>query len=326
VNIDELLKLELCELEAIRPTETWSLGTCVATACLLEAAAPKAGNVHPHASFSDMNYEHFRSSAQAIARVFDDPVLTRVGQLTLRAIEATQEAVGVNTNLGIVLLMAPIAIAFRRGENDHPRAPLDAIREWTSETRDDRLEKLKSLIRHELAAMSGEDSRAIYAAIRIAKAGGMGDVKEMDIHQEAPSDLLSAMQLASSWDDIAKEYSTGFHNLCTMSNRLMELLRSPIPQGESTKKHSWFRAIQHLQLERLAEHGDTLIARKNSANIVHETKRLAKSTCDDWETNKREASWQVLDDFLRDDGHRRNPGTTADLLAAATLLCILVEL
>ncbi len=228
MNIDALLKLELHELETIRPIESWSLGDCVATACLLEAAAPKAGNVHPQASFSDMNYEHFRSSAQAIASVFNDPVLTRVGELTLRAIEATHQAVGVNTNLGIVLLMAPIAMAFRRGENNLLRAPREAIKEWTSETRNVRLEKLKTLIRYELAVMSAEDSQAIYAAIRMAKAGGLGDVKDMDIHQEAPNDLLSAMQLASSWDDIAKEYSNGFHNLCQMSNRLMELLESPL--------------------------------------------------------------------------------------------------
>ncbi len=222
--------------------------------------------------------------------------------------------------------MAPIAIALRRGEHNLLRSPREAIKEWTSETRNIRLEKLKTLIRYELAMMSAEDSQAIYAAIRMAKAGGLGDTQDMDIHQEAPNDLLAAMQLASHWDDIAREYATGFDNLCQMSKRLMELLESPASLGNATKSYSWFKAIQRLQLERLAEHGDSLVARRNSEFIVNETKRLAKAACDGWETNQRESSWQALDAFLRGDGHRRNPGTTADLLAAATLLCILVEL
>ncbi len=317
MNIDALLKLNLAELTKLCPNPTWSFGSCVAAACLLEAAAPKAGNVHPQASFVDMNYDHFRMSAQAIATVFDDPTITRVGDLVFKSIQVTQAAVGVNTNLGIVLLMAPIRIAMQHiADNELARFHEDT-------QADSRLTQLRRSLTQVLGKLSANDSQAVYDAIRMAKAGGLGQVSRMDIYEEAPQDLLTAMQTASAWDDIAMAYATGFHNLFAMAAHLEEIRTMPSSQPGFAEDCQWFEAIQRLQLERLAEYGDTLIARKNNIAIVNETKRLAKIALDHWSTDQREASWKVLDDFLRADGHRRNPGTTADLLAAATLLCIL---
>jgi triphosphoribosyl-dephospho-CoA synthase len=319
MNIDALLKLELAELVTIDPKPSWSLGTCVAAACLLEAAIPKAGNVHPQASFVDMNYDHFRMSAWAIAGVFDDLTIASVGELVLRSIQVTQAAVGVNTNLGIVLMMAPIRIAMQRIANDE----LGSFREEAKPN--GRLTCIRHAVASVLGDLSADDSQSVYDAIRMAKAGGMGQVRDMDIHQEAPKDLMTAMQTASAWDDIAKEYATGFHSLFAMAKRLAELRTTPPCPIGTSKEGQWFEALQQLQLERLAEHGDTLMGRKNEPAIVNETKRLAKVALDHWSTDQQVISWKVLDDFLRADQHRRNPGTTADLLAAATLLCILSE-
>src|SRR5207248_11528696 len=78
-------------------------------ACVLEAAACKPGNVHPRASFPDLNYEHFVVSADAIAPILARAAHLGVGRAILEAVTATQERVGRNTNLGVILLLAPLA-------------------------------------------------------------------------------------------------------------------------------------------------------------------------------------------------------------------------
>ena len=86
-------------------------------ACLLELDALKPGNVHRHAEGHGMTVADFERSAEVSA-----PALARtgasVGSRVLEAVEATRAAVGQNTNLGIVLLAAPLAAAAERREPD----------------------------------------------------------------------------------------------------------------------------------------------------------------------------------------------------------------
>src|SRR5262245_47249101 len=83
----------------------------VELACLWEATVPKPGNVHPKAAFVDTNYDDFVSSARAIGPVFARSDKLTVGQLVLQSVQATRQAIGKNTNLGIILALAPLAIA-----------------------------------------------------------------------------------------------------------------------------------------------------------------------------------------------------------------------
>src|SRR6185437_143960 len=80
-------------------------------ACLLEASAPKPGNVSPGVSFHDTRYEDFLASAAAIAPAFLDIDRQSIGNTIRRAIESTRAWTDANTNLGIVLLLAPLAHA-----------------------------------------------------------------------------------------------------------------------------------------------------------------------------------------------------------------------
>ena len=157
-------------------------------ACLLEVSAPKPGNVSPGRHFADLTYEDFLTSAVAIGpafmRVADQPV----GETIRQAIELTACWTRTNTNLGIVLLLAPLARAVTRGGSG----------------------ELRSALRHVLDEMTVEDARDVYAAIRRARPGGLGRSDTQDVASEPDVTLLEVMRLAADRDGIAREYATAF--------------------------------------------------------------------------------------------------------------------
>src|SRR5213594_2289394 len=87
------------------------------TACLMEVVAPKPGNVSRGRDLPGLTYRDFVLSACAIGPVFRRCDFRRVGRLVLEGVRATRRHVGTNTNLGILLLLAPLARAAlaRRG-------------------------------------------------------------------------------------------------------------------------------------------------------------------------------------------------------------------
>src|SRR5213078_2974296 len=157
-------------------------------ACLLEASAPKPGNVSPFASFRDATYEDFLASAAAIG-----PALLMAGERSLGAtiragVEATARWAPSNTNLGLVLLLAPLARAALRPGDKPMRAQVTAT----------------------LAATTVADARDAYAAIRSAAPGGLGRASEQDVAGTPTATLREAMALARARDAIAREYATDF--------------------------------------------------------------------------------------------------------------------
>src|SRR5213595_4304414 len=159
-------------------------------ACLLEASAPKPGNVSPFASFRDATYEDFLASAAAIG-----PALAAAGErslgVTIRtAIEATARWAPSNTNLGLVLLLTPLA-----------RAALRVPPEGGS---------LRSALAAALAESTVADAREAYAAIRRAGPGGLGRTREQDVAGTPTVTLREAMALAAERDAVAREYATDF--------------------------------------------------------------------------------------------------------------------
>ena len=290
-------------LDRISPEESWTSGDFVTAACLLEASAPKAGNVHPGASFDDMDFQDFRRSAFLVGEVFDGNHTLSCGSLILLAVQATRDRVGKNTNLGIILLLAPLIIA---------------ARSLSSETASSFRSRWKRKLSETLVALTADDSSMIYKAISIAKPGGLGQVEQMDIQQTPPEDFLIAMRMAAELDDIAKQYTTDFDDIFRLSEQLDAYCKEDL---------GWFNALCRVQLERLASHGDSLIARKNTLDLVDEVKNRAGIVLRSSSLARRDLvfqpEWKQFDEFLRADGHRRNPGTTADLLAAAILVSLM---
>src|SRR5690349_2912105 len=89
--------------------DSLTTGQCATLACLLEATAPKVGNVHRGADFENLTFADFVVSAVAIGPAMEDATANGVGATVLESIKATRRLVDTNTNLGMVLLLAPLA-------------------------------------------------------------------------------------------------------------------------------------------------------------------------------------------------------------------------
>ena len=262
------------------------LAKAVRTACILEASAAKAGNVHPRASFVDLTYDDFVRSADAIA-----PVLARtrelgVGRAVFEAIRATRVVVSSNTNLGIVLLLAP----------------LTAVPSEVS---------VRDGIGQVLNCLTREDASWVYRAIRLANPGGLGSANQEDVNSEPTETLREVMLLAADRDGVAAQYGNNFSWVLDEGVPFLQSARIQFANRSD-------QAIIELQLRLLAAHPDTLIARKCGLAEADEVSRRALQVLNSGGTTTAEGQRQFaeFDAWLRADGHRRNPGTTADLITA----------
>lgn len=266
-------------------------GLCAELACLWEATARKAGNVHRYQDFDDLTYLDFAVSAAAIAPVLSCAPGRRVGQTVLECVQATRQVVRTNSNLGMILLLAPLAAV--PGEED-----------------------LRPGVAHILADLNQEDARLVYEAIRLASPGGMGEVPEQDVRQEPTGTLREVMQLAEERDRIARQYVTDFADV-------FEVAAPALMQGLE-ELGTLEGAIVQAQLRLLGSIPDSLIARKQGPGEAEDvTWRARHVLSEGWPRDR--AGWIAygeLDAFLRGVGHRRNPGTTADLLTAALFVLL----
>lgn len=281
----------------------------VELACLWEASVPKPGNVHPEAAFVDATYNDFVLSAKAIAPVFARADVLSIGQLVLQAVQATRQVVGRNTNLGIILSLAPLAKA------------------------DD-----ESAISGILQQLTVTDAADVYEAIRVAQPGGLGKASSQDVQDQPTVTLLEAMRLAADRDLIARQYVTDYRDVLELllptlegelSKRLPHREWRSIEWWQKTLQNgpSWPLAAQAIQatfLHGIATLGDTLIARKCGAAVMQEAQSRAAQVLESgWpETQRSLKAFDDYDAWLRADGHRRNPGTMADLIAATLYLML----
>jgi triphosphoribosyl-dephospho-CoA synthase len=260
-------------------------------ACLLEVTAPKPGNVHRCADFEDVTFLDFAMSAVAIGPAMEQASAAGVGQTVLSAIQATRQVTRTNTNLGTVLLLAPLAAV------PHPR-------------------KLAEGVKKIMGELSADDSRLVYEAIRLAQPGGLGEVDKLDVRGEAPASLLDAMREAAHRDLIARQYVTDFETV--FSHVVPEICAGVASGGSLTD------TIIYTHVKLLSQFPDSLIARKcgrNTADIAACKAALVLKAGRPHDENYQRAVAD-LDFWLRSDFHRRNPGTTADLIAAGLFVAI----
>jgi triphosphoribosyl-dephospho-CoA synthase len=267
-------------------TSPLSIGECAALACLLEATAPKPGNVHRGVDFEDVTYPEFVASGIAIAPVLDRAASVPFGQTVLSAVHATRRVARTNTNLGTILLLAPLAAVPRE------RA-------------------LAAGVVDVLSSLTPGDARDIYAAIRLAAPGGLGRVAEADVADlQPPANLVAAMRLAAERDLVARQYAENFHQVFEC---VVPWLTAGLSAGLTTGT-----AIVHAQLQLMSAFPDSLIARKCGLDVARRSAAWAAKIVAAGEPGSEPWHERVADfDFwLRSDGHRRNPGSTADLLTA----------
>jgi len=257
---------------------------------VLEVSAAKPGNVTPLHDFSDTTYADMVRSALALGPVFAHRRARSrgVGELIRDGVRATARVADSNTNLGIVLLFAPLvrAAAIRRAD-----------------------ETLRGATERTLAQLAVEDAAAAFAAIALARPGGLGEAPEHDVGAPARVSLREAMAAAADRDSIASEYTTGYAIVFdTGLPSLVDALRAGVPTLE---------AIVSLHVRLLASHPDTLIERKAGAAAARAVTEAAR------EVLNGTRSLADFDASLRGPEHRLNPGTTADLVAATLLVALL---
>ena len=264
-------------------------------ACLLEVSAPKPGNVSPFAGFRDASYEDFLASAAAIG-----PALTAAGErplgATIRAaVEATARWAPSNTNLGLVLLLAPLARAALTPGGASLRDRLAAT----------------------LAATTVADARDTYAAIRLGAPGGLGRAPDQDVAGTPTATLRDVMAMAVERDAIAREYASDF--------RTTFELGAPALRAALADRLPWRDAVVETYLTLLAAAPDTHIARKLGLPAAVTVQQRGRSVLDAGgvRTAPGREAIAALDGELRDEANTLNPGATADLTGAAIYLVLL---
>lgn len=268
-----------------------SIGSHAQLACIWEATARKPGNVTRFRDFPDLTYLDLILSAAAIAPEMDRACERSVGATVLACIQATRQVVATNTNLGIVLLLAPLAAL---AEGDARRAEAARL----------------------LRQLTVEDARDVFEAVRLAVPGGLGKVPDQDVSASPTLPLQEIMALAADRDLIARQYVNGFE----------QVLGEGVPALEQglAATGSIEGAIVHCQVHLLARYADSLITRKCGVAIAAEASRRAGQTLLALQVGGARAATALaeLDAWLRADGHDRNPGTTADLVTACLFVLL----
>jgi triphosphoribosyl-dephospho-CoA synthase len=263
-------------------------------ACVLEVSAEKPGNITPSHDFHDTSYEDMLRSAIAAG-----PELARagergVGETILGVMEASRRVAPANTNLGIALLIAPLA-----------KAALDGG-------------PLRARLGATLRALDLADARAAYAAIRLAGAGGLHERVEHDVRLEPTVGLREAMASAAERDSVASEYVTDY--ALTFDTGIPALVAA-LDDGLAVRE-----SIVELHLRLLEQAPDTLIARKRGPDAAARVSAGAREVlaAGGVRTAVGRRALRSFDSSLRESGNALNPGTTADLVTA-TLFVALVE-
>jgi triphosphoribosyl-dephospho-CoA synthase len=267
------------------------------TACLLEARAPKPGNVSPGRERPGLTYRDFVVSAALLGEIFRKEVRrARVGRLVRATIARSRAAVRTNTHLGIVLLLAPLAKAALRPGSQTLRERVAGV----------------------LGNLNREDARQAYAAIRLARPGGLGRVGREDVRRAPTVTLLEAMRLAAARDLVAREYATGF--AATFG------LGVPAIAAARRRGAGMDEAIVAAHLALLAATPDTLVARRHGAAAARRLQRDARRILAAGGP-LRPAGRRLtgrLDRRLRAARPPINPGATADVVAASLFVWLLL--
>ncbi len=257
-------------------------------ACDAELAALKAGNVHRFSAGHGMEVAHFEAAARAAAPHVGCAG-ARLGTRIEGAVAASLAATGLNTNLGIVLLCAPLALAAERGGplRDGLRAVLDDV--------------------------DAADAEATFRAIAAARPGGLGRHESHDVTAPPRIGLIEAMALAAERDRVARQYTSAFADVFELGLPRLAALAEAAPEAGAEEA-----GAEAVHLAFLAAFPDSHIARKfgpeAAAAVRREAMDVAAKVDFTAKAARRHPPLLAFDASLKRRG--LNPGTTADLTVA----------
>jgi triphosphoribosyl-dephospho-CoA synthase len=237
-----------------------------------------------------MTVDDFLKSADAAAETLCRTGRA-VGERIRDAAAATQAAVGCNTNLGILLLAAPLLAAAERA------MPGD----------------LRGALRETLAALTLADAVAAYEAIRLANPGGLGRAESQDVSASPDVTLRAAMALAAGRDRIARQYVSDYEDVFAIGVTGLAAARRQGLQPD------W--AASRIYMAFLAAFPDSHVARKFGETIAEEVRVAAIPLAARIVASPAPAG--LAPDLLAFDAALKargiNPGTSADLTVASLL-------
>ncbi len=274
--------------------KTIDLAYAFKAACLAELEALKPGNVHIFADGHGMTVQDFIVSAEVAAQEIAKPQIS-LGQRIFLSVEATHQAVNCNTNLGVILLCAPLLQAYLIEGNTNFTVKLKQI----------------------LANTTQQDAEYAFKAIAVANPAGLGVSKRHDVHQVVACNLLEAMQFAAPKDMVAQQYANNFANIFDGLACYQQALAH-------WQRPAW--AVTALHLHYMSQFLDTHIVRKYGDTIASLVKSEATSHRDAYLKSYNPKNYQTqlmsFDAELKKRG--LNPGTSADLTVATLLLHALI--
>ncbi len=280
------------DIAAVTNTLEDAVRQAVEAACLTELSALKPGNVHVYADGHEMTVDQFRTSAYVAAKVLGRPGL-RLGERIYEAVTATNAAVGCNTNLGIVLLCAPLAEAALK---------------------DGKGADLSGRVRRVLRSLDVADADLTYQAIRLANPAGLGESARYDVREPAKVTLRVAMAEAADRDLIARQYVDDYAEVFGFG--------TPRVRQAMARWHSETWAATAVYLGFLSHFPDSHIRRKFGPAEAEEIRRRAIPLDQDFAKCRHPQDMeQILFSFdkeLKNLGI--NPGTSADFTVASLLV------
>lgn len=298
---------------------------CLELAILLEVSADKPGNVNFVVGFEGTNHMHFLASAVAAASHFrlaaERGIAVSKGELGLedvgvgRIIRDCVADVGAwqsggNTLLGTIILFTPLAVA----------AGMTPMEKGTFT-----LPVLRQNLRKVVEATTPEDAVAVYEAVKIAKPSGLGKAPDLDVNDpnsikriiEEEISLYQVFKIASAYDMVCSEWVNNYPVTFEYAHpTLMQNLK---------EDRDLNTAVIHTFLAVLARHPDTFIARKVGLKRACEVSAMAEEVLKSGglKTPAGREKLHEFDTMLRKEGNLLNPGTTADIIAAALALAVL---
>ncbi|MDO5823976.1 triphosphoribosyl-dephospho-CoA synthase [Methanobrevibacter sp.] len=268
---------------------------------------PKPGNVHRTRDYEDMVFEDFIISGivigdavrEACSEVdIENPLL---GKYILQAVAETDKWINNNTNLGIVMMITPIAAAAAISSS------FDEIRE-----------NVKLL----MANTSVDDACDLYDAINIADAGGMGNQDEYDVAsddaknelRENKQTMYDVLKISAPWDMLAREMTSDMPAVFEIGYPAYHKLAQ-----EKSKNDSCILTF----LTILSQVPDTLISRKYGADEAIKISMMTRDLLNLKDEPDFKDKLKEFDEFLFKNKY--NPGTTADLTAASIFVSYLKD-
>ena len=268
---------------------------------------PKPGNVHRTRDYEDMEFEDFIISGIVIGDTIREACTDvdvenpKLGKFILQAVAETDRWIKNNTNLGIVMMITPIAVAAAISKS------FDEIRE-----------NIKVL----MANTSVDDACNLYDAISIADAGGMGDQDEYDVAsgnaknelRENKQTMFDVLKISAPWDMLAREMTSDMPAVFEIGYPTYHKLSKEKSKNESC-------VLTFLTI--LSQVPDTLISRKYGSDEALKISMMTRDLLNIKDESDFEDKVKEFDEFLFKNKH--NPGTTADLTAASIFVSYLKD-